>query len=65
VTGGPSIAVLPFRNLGDNNDDSFSDGLTDELIDSLATVPGLRVVTGRPLSSSSRAVRITGKSGKS
>jgi serine/threonine-protein kinase len=36
--------VLPFRNLGVTNDDSFSDGLADELIDSLGSVPGLRVV---------------------
>ena len=42
--GGPSIAVLPFRNLGDNQDESFSDGLTDELIDSLGRVQGLHVV---------------------
>ena len=40
----PSIAVLPFQNLGATNDDSFSDGLADELIDSLGSVPGLRVV---------------------
>jgi TolB-like protein/tetratricopeptide (TPR) repeat protein len=41
----PSVAVLPFTNLGDNRkDDSFSDGLTEELIDSLVRVPGLHVV---------------------
>jgi TolB-like protein/Tfp pilus assembly protein PilF len=41
----PSVAVLPFRNLGEiREDESFSDGLADELIDSLGTVPGLRVV---------------------
>jgi TolB-like protein/Tfp pilus assembly protein PilF len=41
----PSIAVLPFLNLGGNKDDEFfSDGLTDELIDSLGTVPRLQVV---------------------
>jgi serine/threonine-protein kinase len=40
----PSIAVLPFQNLGDVKDESFSDGLTDELIDSLGRVRGLRVV---------------------
>jgi TolB-like protein/Tfp pilus assembly protein PilF len=41
----PSVAVLPFANLGDNrNDDSFSDGLTEALIDSLVRVPGLHVV---------------------
>jgi TolB-like protein/Tfp pilus assembly protein PilF len=44
----PSIVVLPFLNLSDDpnekNDDFLSDGLTDELIDSLGRVPGLRVV---------------------
>jgi len=40
----PSIAVLPFQNLGDTKDESFSDGLTDELIDSLGRVQGLDVV---------------------
>jgi len=40
-----SIVVLPFANLGeDKSDESFSDGLTEELIDSLARVSGLHVV---------------------
>lgn len=39
-----SIVVLPFQNLGDNKDESFSDGLTDELIDDLGRVQGLHVV---------------------
>jgi adenylate cyclase len=42
---GPSIAVLPFLNLSEGKEDEyFSDGLTEELIDSLARVPGLHVV---------------------
>jgi TolB-like protein len=41
----PSIAVLPFANLSANPDDQyFSDGLTDEIIDSLARVKTLRVI---------------------
>lgn len=41
-----SVAVLPFANLSAAPEDEyFSDGLTDELIDSLARVPGLRVVS--------------------
>jgi TolB-like protein/tetratricopeptide (TPR) repeat protein len=41
----PSVAVLPFTNLGDNSEDEFlSDGLTEDLINSLAQVPGLQVV---------------------
>jgi len=47
-TESPSIVVLPFLNLSDDqndkHDDFLSDGLTDELIDSLGRVPGLHVV---------------------
>lgn len=40
----PSVAVLPFVNLGGNpDDDYFSDGMTEELIHALAGVRGLRV----------------------
>jgi serine/threonine-protein kinase len=39
-----SIAVLPFANLGGNPDDQyFSDGLSDELLNSLATIRDLQV----------------------
>lgn len=41
----PSIAVLPLANLsGDKENDYFSDGLTEEVINALASIPGLRVV---------------------
>jgi len=41
----PSIAVLPFANLNrDEENEIFSDGLTEELIGALAQVEGLRVV---------------------
>ena len=40
-----SIAVLPFVNLSsDKENEYFSDGLTDDLIDALTKVAGLRVV---------------------
>jgi serine/threonine-protein kinase len=43
---GLSIAVLPLRNLSSEPDSEyFSDGLTEELISSLGTLPGLRVVS--------------------
>src|SRR5947209_2930620 len=39
-----SVAVLPFVNMSaDKNDEYLSDGMTEELINVLAKVPGLRV----------------------
>jgi adenylate cyclase len=41
----PSIVVLPFVNLsGDKENECFSDGVTEDIINSLANVEGLRVV---------------------
>jgi TolB-like protein/Tfp pilus assembly protein PilF len=46
VNGSISIAVLPFVDLSPGkNDEYFSDGLTDELINDLAKVQGFRVVS--------------------
>jgi len=43
----PSIAVLPFANMSaDKENEYFSDGLAEEIINALANVPGL-MVTGR------------------
>src|SRR6185437_5163183 len=40
-----SIAVLPFENLSDNEDNVyFSDGLSEEILNSLARIDGLRVI---------------------
>lgn len=40
----PSIAVLPFANMsGDKEQEYFSDGLAEEIINSLAQIPGLKV----------------------
>jgi eukaryotic-like serine/threonine-protein kinase len=40
----PSIAVLPFSNTGgDKEDEYFSDGLAEEIINFLAQIPGLKV----------------------
>ena len=40
----PSIAVLPFANMsGDKDNEYFSDGLAEEIINVLAQVPGLKV----------------------
>ena len=40
----PSLAVLPFANLSaDKENEYFSDGLAEEIINALAKLPGLRV----------------------
>ena len=40
----PSIAVLPFANISrDGDDEYFSDGLTEEILNVLAHIPGLKV----------------------
>jgi TolB-like protein/Tfp pilus assembly protein PilF/predicted Ser/Thr protein kinase len=40
----PSIAVLPFVNMsGDREQEYFSDGLSEEIINALAHLPGLKV----------------------
>jgi adenylate cyclase len=41
----PSIAVLPFANLSpDKENEYFSDGLAEELLNLLAKIPGLKVI---------------------
>jgi eukaryotic-like serine/threonine-protein kinase len=41
----PSIAVLPFGNLSaDKENEYFSDGLAEDIIDALGKLPGLRVI---------------------
>jgi TolB-like protein len=40
----PSVAVLPFVNLSESRENEyFSDGLADEIINALTRIPGLRV----------------------
>jgi TolB-like protein/tetratricopeptide (TPR) repeat protein len=57
---GPSIAVLPFANVGpDRGDDFFADGLSDELLNALARIDGLRVPSrGSSFSFKGRSVRL-------
>jgi serine/threonine-protein kinase len=45
TSAGRSIAVLPFANLSrDPDNEYFTDGLTEEIISALASVPDIRVV---------------------
>lgn len=46
VAGQPSIAVLPFENMSsDAEQEYFSDGLTEELLNLLAKIPELKVTS--------------------
>jgi serine/threonine-protein kinase len=41
----PAIAVLPFANMGaDKENEYFSDGLAEEILNQLAKIPGLKVI---------------------
>jgi TolB-like protein/class 3 adenylate cyclase len=45
MPNGPAIAVLPFTNLsGDQQQEYFSDGLTEDILTELARTPDLRVL---------------------
>jgi adenylate cyclase len=41
----PSIAILPFRNLGSSEDSYFSDGIVENIIQALATLKELFVIS--------------------
>ena len=41
--GEKTVAVLPLRNAGPPEDEYLADGLTEDLIDTLSTMPGLKV----------------------
>ena len=45
ITTEKSLVVLPFKNLsGDSNNDYFSDGITEEIINALTKIDGLKVI---------------------
>jgi TolB-like protein/DNA-binding winged helix-turn-helix (wHTH) protein/Tfp pilus assembly protein PilF len=41
----PSLVVLPFTNFGPETDRYFCEGLTEEIINALTRLPGLRVIS--------------------
>ena len=60
-----SIAVLPFTNLsGDASKDYFSDGMSEELLNLLARVPGSRLLRALPHSPSRAATSTSAKSAR-
>jgi TolB-like protein len=65
VPAGNVIAVLPFDNVSATSDtDYFSDGLTDELVSSLARVEGIKVIarsTSSTMKDSPDDVRTVGR----
>ena len=45
TSASPSIAVIPFANMSrDADDEYFSDGLAEEIINALTQIPGLKVI---------------------
>ena len=47
TASGPKIvAVLPFENQGDSNQEFFADGITDAVRGKLSALPGLQVIAG-------------------
>ncbi|MGH7580257.1 MAG: TPR end-of-group domain-containing protein, partial [Gemmatimonadales bacterium] len=56
----PTIAVLPFQNLGATEDNYFSDGITEEITSRLAMIPRLGVISR----TSAEQYRESGKSMK-
>ena len=64
ASGARRIAVLPFKNLGDPTDSTFSLGLTDELTAQLAMNGGLEVISAssaRQYAGSDKNVRLIGR----
>jgi DNA-binding SARP family transcriptional activator/TolB-like protein len=60
----PSLAVLPFDNLGKSDDAYFADGMTEEISSRLATMSGLRLIgrqSAKSYANTSKSVAQIGK----
>ena len=61
-TGTPSIAVLPFRTIGANGDQTtFSEGLSEDLITALAEHTGLKIIASTAQELETNAARDVGR----
>jgi serine/threonine-protein kinase len=60
-TGERTVAVIPFRNLGPPEDAYLVEGLVEDLVDTLATVRGLRVRAHANVEPSERDVAEVGR----
>jgi TolB-like protein len=60
LQGAPTIAVLPFHSISsDREQESFADGITDDLITDLARISGLSVISRQSVSAYKGSVATT------
>jgi serine/threonine protein kinase/tetratricopeptide (TPR) repeat protein len=60
----PSLAVLPFENLGKADDAYFADGMTEEISSRLGTLSGLRVIGRQSAKSYANTIKPVAQIGK-
>ena len=60
----PSLAVLPFENLGTADDAYFADGMTEEISSRLGTLSGLRVIGRQSAKSYANTIKPVAQIGK-
>jgi len=60
----PSLAVLPFENLGKPDDAYFADGMTEEISSRLGTLSGLRLIGRQSAKSYANTSKSAGQIGK-
>jgi serine/threonine-protein kinase len=60
----PSLAVLPFENLGKADDAYFAEGMTDEISSRLGTVSGLRLIGRQSAKSYTNTTKTPAQIGK-
>ncbi|MEO8875193.1 MAG: serine/threonine-protein kinase, partial [Polyangiaceae bacterium] len=58
------VAVLPFRNLGEPDDAHFAEGISDDILDTLSMVKGIRVRSRSAAHHDAASSRDTGEIGR-